>query len=103
MRQNWAGKADASVRKRKDNVMRETAKQAKRHVRGIFEKVKGSGIWWIRYCDASGKLRREKAGTKGMAITLYRKRKMEALEGRKLPERLRRRPVLFEELIEDAL
>ncbi len=31
--------------------------------RGIFEKVPGSGEWWIRYVDASGRYRREKAGT----------------------------------------
>ncbi len=57
--------------------------------RGVFEKVPGSGVWWIRYIDATGKLRREKAGTKSAALTLYRKRKTEALEGKKLPEKLR--------------
>jgi integrase len=66
--------------------------------RGTFEKVAGSGIWWIRYMDAAGRLRREKAGTKSAAIMLYRKRKQQALEGRKLPERLRQetRPTLRE-------
>lgn len=43
-------------------------------------------MWWIRFADASGRYRREKAGTKSAAITLYYKRKQEALEGRKLPE-----------------
>jgi len=57
--------------------------------RGIFEKTPGSGVWWIRYADAQGRLRREKAGTKGTARDLYHKRKQEALEGRKLPEKLR--------------
>jgi hypothetical protein len=56
---------------------------------GIYEKVLGSEVWWIRYADAEGRYRREKAGTKSMAIDLYRKRKTEALQGRKLPERLR--------------
>src|ERR1041385_7450816 len=46
-----------------------------RHVKperaGIFEKIKGSGIWWIRYADAYGRERREKAGTRGIAIRLY--------------------------------
>jgi len=59
--------------------------------RGIFEEIPGSGIWWIRYVDATGRLRREKAGRKSTAILLYRKRKQEALEGCKLPERLRRK------------
>jgi integrase len=60
-----------------------------RKQRGVYEKVPGSGIWWIRYSDTTRKLRREKGGTKSAAITLYQKRKTEALEGRKLPENLR--------------
>jgi integrase len=58
--------------------------------RGIFEKVPGSGIWWVRHVDAAGRLRREKAGTKSAAQDLYHKRKQQALEGLKLPEKLRR-------------
>ena len=71
--------------------------------RGIFEKVPGSGVWYVHYYDAAGKRRREKAGTKANAIALYHKRKAEALAGRKLPERLRQRPVLFREIAEEAL
>lgn len=71
--------------------------------RGIYEKAPGSDDWWIRYVDAEGRYRREKAGTKSMAIDLYRKRKTEALQGKKLPERLRRRIVPFGELCDDAL
>jgi hypothetical protein len=71
-------------------------------VRGLFEKSPGSDVWWIRYFDAHGRLRREKAGTKGMAEKLYRKRKTEALQGRKLPETLRRRETLLSELLADA-
>jgi len=32
--------------------------------RGIYEKVPGSRVWWIRYADAAGRIRREKAGVK---------------------------------------
>jgi integrase len=71
--------------------------------RGIFEKVPGSGIWWIRYVDAQGRYRREKAGTWGSADKLLTKRKSEALQGKKLPETLRRRVVLFGEIGDDAL
>src|SRR5215472_994658 len=39
----------------------------RRNVRGVFEKIPGSGEWWIRYVDAEGRYRREKAGTKGAA------------------------------------
>lgn len=58
-------------------------------VRGVYEKVPGSGIWWVRYADASGRIRREVAGRKSAAITLYRKRKTEILQRKKLPENLR--------------
>lgn len=71
-------------------------------VRGLFQRPKKSGIWWIRYADANGRDRREKAGTKSMAAALYRKRKTEILQGRKLPETLRRKIVSFRELCEDA-
>jgi len=71
--------------------------------KGVFEKVKGSDIWWIRYADQAGRIRYEKAGTKGMAESLYHKRKTEVLQGRKLPETLRRKMVLFRELVEDAV
>jgi site-specific recombinase XerD len=71
--------------------------------RGVFEKVPGSGVWWIRYTDAQGRYRREKAGTKGMAISLYRVRKTEALRGKKLPETLRRKTVTFAEIAKDCL
>jgi len=73
-----------------------------RNQRGIFEKVPGSGVWWIRYADATGRIRREKIGLKQAAITLYRKRKTEVLQGKKLPE-TRRRIVSFGELAKDAL
>lgn len=74
-----------------------------RHIRGVYEKVSGSGIWWIRYLDAQGRLRREKAGTKGMAIKLVDKRRTEALKGKKLPETLRRATVTFADISRDAL
>jgi integrase len=78
--------------------MKRTAKK----VRGVFEKVLGSGIWWIQYFDSEGRRRREKAGTKGNAKDLYQKRKTEALTGKKLPEKLRARVVRFSELADDA-
>jgi hypothetical protein len=55
--------------------MKETKKQ-----RGLFEKMPGSGAWWIRYADTSGRIRREKAGTRGAALKLYQKRKTEILQ-----------------------
>ncbi len=71
--------------------------------RGIFEKVHGSKVYWIRYIDAQGRFRREKAGTWSSARDLYTKRKNEALQGKKLPEKLRRATVPFGEIAKDAL
>ena len=39
--------------------------------RGVWEKIPGSGIWWVHYVDAEGKRRREKVGRKADAIKLY--------------------------------
>ena len=75
----------------------------RREPKGLFEKAPGSDVWWIRYADSTGRIRREKAGTKSAAALLYRKRKTQALENRKLPEKLRRRAIPFSELVADAL
>jgi hypothetical protein len=88
--------------KRTSSAARKGRKKAARKERGIFEKVPGSEVWWIRYSDATGRIRREKAGLKQAAITLYRKRKTEVLQGRQLPETIRRREVLLVELLADA-
>ena len=66
---------------------------------GIFEKDPGSGVWWICYFDQFGKKRREKPGTKSVAIKLYGKRKQQVLEGKKLPENLRKPSVKFNQLL----
>jgi len=79
------------------------ASKVRRNPRGVFEKHLGSGEWWICYWDAQGRKRREKAGTKSNAIDLYRKRKNEALQGKKLPEKLRRAIVSFKEIADDAI
>jgi integrase len=71
--------------------------------RGIFEKVPGSGAWWIRHVDAQGRYRREKAGTWSNADKLLTKRKNEALQGKKLPETLRCASVTFREIATEAL
>jgi site-specific recombinase XerD len=75
----------------------------KKQTRGVYEKVPGSGVWWIRYADSTGRIRREKVGNKGAAIKLYQKRKTAVLEGKKLPETLRAKKVSFNELAKDAL
>src|SRR6266852_9963657 len=74
-----------------------------RKQRGVFEKAPGSGVWWVRYADASGRIRREKVGNRGAALQLYQKRKTQVLQGEKLPENFRARSVLFSELANNAL
>lgn len=71
--------------------------------RGIYEKIPGSKIHWIRFADSTGKIRREKAGSLSAATTLLAKRRTETLQGRKLPETLRIRQIRFEEIAQDAL
>ncbi len=71
--------------------------------RGIYERVPGSGVWWIQYTDAQGRRRREKAGLYSSAEKLLDKRHTETLQGKKLPETLRAKPVTFGELLDDAL
>lgn len=71
--------------------------------RGIFEREKGSGIWWIRWTDANGRERREKAGNRSAAEKLLARRHTQKLEGVKLPENLRLKTTSFQELCEDAL
>jgi hypothetical protein len=69
--------------------------------RGVFEKIPGSGVWWVQYFDAEGKRHREKAGTLGRAKKLVELRRTQRLE-RRLPKP-RTRPLLFRELTDAAL
>jgi hypothetical protein len=69
---SWVG-----VRRRKESPMQTDAvagataetdakkrrARARKPHRGIFEKVPGSGVFWIRYTDSQGRYRREVAGT----------------------------------------
>lgn len=73
-------------------------------IRGIFERPKGSGIWWVRYCDQYGRLHREKVGPKGLAQEVYRKRKTAIREGKFFPEQVgQQRVIPFDELARDFL
>jgi site-specific recombinase XerD len=71
-------------------------------IRGLYEKVPGTGIWWIRWTDSQGKLHREKAGRRGDALTLLAKRRTETIQKKKLPEKFRVK-VTFNSLCDDAM
>jgi site-specific recombinase XerD len=75
----------------------------KKKVRGVYEKIPGSGVWWIRYADSKGNMHREKVGRHGDAVTLYTKRRTEAFQRAKLPEKFRAKGITFSALCDDAL
>jgi site-specific recombinase XerD len=82
---------------------RKPTKRVLKPIRGVFEKPKGSGVWWINYF-ADGVRHREKVGARGVAVDLYRKRKSDDRAGIKLPETFRRqKAVTFDELADDAM
>jgi len=76
----------------------------KKH-RGVFEKVKESGMWWIRYTDQYGKIHREKVGSFKAAVGSYEQRKTEVRLGRFDPEDVvgKHRNILFSELVKDRM
>ena len=73
---------------KRDSKRRRTKAKRSRNVkiRGLFEKVAGSGVWWIHWHDSTGRRHREKAGSKSAAVKLYQLRKTHVLEQRKLPK-----------------
>lgn len=75
-----------------------------RKPRGIFERQQGSGVWWIRWADANGRLHREKIGPKNLAIAAYQARKTAVRQGQLFPNQVgRQKAVLFDELAQDFL
>jgi len=71
--------------------------------RGVFERPRGSGVWWVRYHDEHKREHREKVGPKALALKVYQKRKNEVQEHRFFPERIRRCDVLLADMIDDYL
>jgi integrase len=71
--------------------------------RGIYEKQKGSGVWFIYWTDKDGGRHREKAGRLSDAKRLLDKRKTEVLQGKKLPEMFPGKVNTFGDLAKDAL
>lgn len=81
----------------------QNGKEKRSRERGVFERPKGSGVWWVRYTDENRILHREKVGTKALAQKVYRKRKTEVAERRFFPERIRKREILLRDAIDDYL
>lgn len=72
-------------------------------MRGVFERPKASGIWWISYFDASGNWHREKVGRYSVAVEAYVNRKREIREGRYVPPSSRKPRMSFSDLFDHAI
>lgn len=70
--------------------------------KGVFERVKGSGIWWIRYTNEQGKRVTSRIGTFSAAVRIYDQRTTEIRLGIFHPHS-RRRGTKFSELAADAI
>ena len=84
-------------------VAMRTTPSTQTHPRGVFERPKGSGVWWVCYFDQHGRRHREKVGPKALALKVYQKRKVAVVEGRFFPEHIRHREVLLADMIDDYL
>ena len=71
--------------------------------RGLYEKEVGSGVWWIRYADGTGRIHREKIGSLNRAKNAYTMRKADVLYNKKFPDTMRVVPVAFRQIAADAL
>jgi integrase len=78
-------------------------KTAEKKVRGVYEKVRGSGVWWIQYFDSTGRRRRELIGSKSLAIKTVESRRTKTREGVKMPKNLWAKKITFAEIAESAL
>lgn len=76
-------------------------KKEPKKILGIFERPKGSGVWWIRYADEFGDIHREKVGLRSRAIEVYQQRKTEIRHGKFEPDNIRRRSHNLREILED--
>lgn len=77
--------------------------QQTKRVRGVFERPKGSGTWWVRYADEAGQIHREKVGMKQAAINIYQLRKTQVRLGKFTPEEVKgkHQNASFADIIED--
>jgi integrase len=74
----------------------------RKETNGIFEKLPGSDVWWIRY-KVAGVRHREKVGKRQDAIDTLAARKAERAAGTPFPKNMKKRGVKFKEIANDAL
>jgi len=73
-----------------------------RKERGVFEKVPGSGIWWIRL-KVDGVEHHWKVWRCGDAIKLYGLRKGDVVSGVKMPANMKHKGVKFGVIAQEAI
>ncbi len=66
---------------------------------GVYERDSDSGVWWVRYSDAAGKIHREKVGPKRLAQQVYAKRKTQIREGKFFADQLNRKRLTVRRLM----
>ena len=67
--------------------------------RGVYQKVKGSDLWWVRWVDVKGQRRTICAGNHSAAVTLADSKQLEKRTAQVLPA-IPRRGVKFKEVVE---
>jgi site-specific recombinase XerD len=70
--------------------------------KGVYERDKGSNVWWIRYTNEQGKRVAFRVGTYSAALHVYQQRTSAIRLGVLLPNSSRR-GVKFSELVDDAI
>jgi site-specific recombinase XerD len=68
---------------------------------GVFERVKGSNIWWVEHWP-NGKRRMKKVGTHEDAVRQKKLFEADKIHNRTFPEPVKLAPVKFKELCDDA-
>src|SRR5690349_19443064 len=91
-------RASAPQKEEQERNKEKQGNEREKPPRGIWEREAGSGVWWIRYRDATGKLHREVVGRKSDAEALLNKRRNERRVGKKMPENIRTAPIKFAKL-----
>jgi integrase len=73
----------------------------KKH-RGVFEREKGSGIWWVRFVDVDGKRKARCVGTFSDAVDFYEAEKVR-IRRRLVAPIASHRGIRYDQLVDDAL
>jgi site-specific recombinase XerD len=77
-------------------------KPKERKHRGVFERQKGSNIWWARFVDVDGKRRARCVGTFSDAVNFYEEQKVR-IRKRIIQPVPSQRGIRYKQLVDDAI